>query len=166
MGPLVSREHFEKVCAFMQVAKASGARHVCGGDALSDGIFAGGLYVSPAVFADCTDDMEFVREEVFGPLMAVLPFATEEEAIERANATHFGLSGAVFTRDFKRAHEVANRLRAGVVWINNYNVTPPELPFGGYKQSGLGRENGLQAIEYYTQVKTVYAHLGEVPVTF
>jgi betaine-aldehyde dehydrogenase len=166
MGPLVSREHFEKVCAFMQVAKASGARHVCGGDALSDGIFAGGLYVSPAVFADCTDDREFVREEVFGPLMAVLPFATEEEAIERANATHFGLSGAVFTRDFKRAHEVANRLRAGVVWINNYNVTPPELPFGGYKQSGLGRENGLQAIEYYTQVKTVYAHLGEVPVTF
>lgn len=122
--------------------------------------------MSPAIFADCRDDMSFVREEVFGPLMSVLSFKTEDEAIDRANNTRFGLSSAVFTRDFSRAHRVANRLQAGSVWINDYNVTPPEVPFGGYKQSGLGRENGIQAIQYYTQVKTIYANLGSVPRTF
>ena len=110
--------------------------------------------------------MEFVREEVFGPLMSVLSFKTEEEALDRANSTHFGLSGAVFTKDFNRAHRVANQIQAGTVWINDYNITPPEVPFGGYKQSGVGRENGLQAIEHYTQVKTIYANLGDVPATY
>ena len=98
--------------------------------------------------------------------MSVLSFETEDEAIDRANNTQFGLSGAVFTKDFSRAHRVANRLQAGSVWINDYNVTPPEVPFGGYKQSGLGRENGLQAMQYCTQVKTICANLGDVPKTF
>ena len=163
LGPLVSREHYEKVLRYMSEAKKSGAQHICGGDAVSEGELAEGFYVTPAIFAACRDDMSFVKDEVFGPLMSVLSFGTEEEAIERANATHFGLSGAVFTQDFSRAHRVANRLQAGFVWINDYNVTPPEVPFGGYKQSGLGRENGLQAIEHYTQVKTIYANLGDVP---
>ena len=110
--------------------------------------------------------MPFVRDEVFGPLMSVLSFDDEDDAVERANRTHFGLSVAVFTGDFARAHRVANRLQAGSVWINDYNITPPEVPFGGYKQSGLGRENGLQAIEHYTQVKTIYANLGDVPKTY
>jgi betaine-aldehyde dehydrogenase len=110
--------------------------------------------------------MEFVRNEVFGPLMSVLSFKTEDEAVARANATQFGLAGAVFTRDFTRAHRVATRIQAGIVWINDYNVTPPEVPFGGYKQSGVGRENGLQAIEHYTQVKTIYANLGDVAETY
>lgn len=166
MGPLVSREHYEKVCRYMAIAKKSKARHVCGGDVISNGPLAKGLYVTPAIFADCSDDMEFVRAEVFGPLMSVLSFKTEEEAIARANATHFGLAGAVFTRDFTRAHRVATRLQAGIVWINDYNITPPEVPFGGYKQSGIGRENGLQAIEHYTQVKTIYANLGDVAETY
>jgi len=166
IGPLVSREHYEKVCGYMARAKKSGARHVCGGDVITDGELANGLYVTPAIFADCSDDMEFVAEEVFGPLMSVLPFKTEEEALQRANATRFGLAGAVFTKDFSRAHRVANKIQAGIVWINDYNITPPEVPFGGYKQSGLGRENGLQAIEHYTQVKTVYVNLGDVPRTF
>lgn len=166
LGPLVSREHFDKVCSYMDIAKASNARHVCGGDVITDGDLGNGLYVSPAVFANCADDMAFVRDEVFGPLMAVLSFNTEEEAVTRANATEFGLAGAVFTRDFNRAHRVANRLQAGIVWINDYNVTPPEVPFGGYKQSGAGRENGLQAIEHYTQVKTIYANLGDVEETY
>ena len=147
-------------------SKKSGARHICGGDVFTGGELGKGLYVSPAIFADCTDEMEFVREEVFGPLMAVLSFASEEEALERANATHFGLSGAVFTKDFSRAHRVANQMQAGSVWINDYNITPPEVQFGGYKQSGLGRENGLQAIEHYTQVKTIDVNLGDVPVTY
>lgn len=166
LGPLVSREHFEKVCAYMEAAKASGARHVCGGDVLKNEEFGKGFYVTPAVFADCTDDMSFVREEVFGPLMSVLSFKTEDEALARANATQFGLSGAVFTRDISRANRVANRIQAGIVWINDYNVTPPEVPFGGYKQSGAGRENGLQTIEYYTQLKTIYTNLGDVPKTY
>ena len=163
LGPLVTREHYEKVISYLDIAKGSGATHVCGGDVvdLNDGYF-----VSPAVFADCDDAMEFVRDEVFGPLMSVLSFSDEDEAVERANRTHFGLSGAVFTGDFRRAHRVANRLQAGSVWINDYNITPPEVPFGGYKQSGIGRENGLQAIEHYTQVKTVYANLGDVPQTY
>jgi betaine-aldehyde dehydrogenase len=166
LGPLVSREHYEKVLRYMSEAKASGAQHVCGGDTVTEGELAEGLYVTPAIFAACRDDMRFVTDEVFGPLMSILSFDTEDEAIDRANATRFGLSGAVFTQDFSRAHRVANRIQAGSVWINDYNVTPPEVPFGGYKQSGLGRENGLQAIEHYTQVKMVYANLGDVPRTY
>jgi betaine-aldehyde dehydrogenase len=166
MGPLVSREHYEKVCAYMSRAKQSSARHVCGGDVIEAGELGKGLYVTPAVFADCSDELDFVQEEVFGPLMAVLSFKTEAEALQRANATRFGLAGAVFTKDFSRAHRVANKIQAGIVWINDYNITPPEVPFGGYKESGVGRENGLQAIEHYTQVKTVYVNLGDVPKTF
>ena len=166
MGPLVSRQHFEKVCAYMAAARKTTAQHVCGGDVLSEDGLGDGLYVSPAVFANCDDDMEFVRDEVFGPLMSVLSFDTEDEALDRANATEFGLAGAVFTKDFTRAHRVTNRIQAGIVWINDYNVTPPEVPFGGYKQSGVGRENGLQAIEHYTQVKTIYANLGDVAETY
>jgi len=166
MGPLVSREHYEKVLHYMSLAKDSGARHICGGDALTEGQFTNGYFVTPAVFADCRDNMKFVRDEVFGPLMAVLSFDTEDEAVERANATRFGLSGAVFTQNLQRAHRVANRLQAGIVWINDYNVTPPEVPFGGYKQSGIGRENGRQAIDYYTQIKTIYTNLGDVAKTY
>jgi len=166
MGPLVSREHFEKVCHYMDVARRSRARHVCGGEIFKTGALARGCFVTPAVFADCDDNMDFVRDEVFGPLMAVLPFDSEQEVLARANATQFGLAGAIFTRDFKRAHRVAERLQAGIVWINDYNVTPPEVPFGGYKQSGIGRENGLQAVEHYTQIKTIYANLGDVAETY
>ena len=163
MGPLVSAEHYEKVKDYMAKAKASAARHVCGGEVVD---IDGGYYISPAIFADCADDMSFVQEEVFGPLMAVLKFSDEEEVLERANDTDFGLSGAVFTQNFSRAHRVANKIQAGLVWINEYNVTPAEIPFGGYKQSGVGRENGLQAIEHYTQLKTIYANLGDIPNSF
>ena len=166
MGPLVSRQHFRKVMGYMEQAKDSNAQHVCGGEAIMEGELAQGLYVSPAIFARCDDEMSFVRDEVFGPLMSVLEFRTEEEVLKRANGTDFGLSGAVFSRDFARAHRIAQRLQAGAVWINDYNVTPPEVPFGGYKQSGLGRENGLQAIEHFTQLKTIYANLGDVPETY
>ncbi len=166
LGPLVSREHYDKVLGFMDIAKASAATHVCGGERPADGALADGYYVRPAVFADCRDDMEFVREEVFGPLMSVLVFDSEDEVVKRANDTPYGLSAAVFTNDLRRAHRVANQLQAGIVWINDYNVTPAAVPFGGYKQSGLGRENGLQAIEHYTQVKTIYTNLGDVPKTY
>lgn len=165
MGPLVSQAQFEKVCGYIEAANGSSARCVAGGD-LSGAENQLGYYVQPAVYADCSDDMVFVQEEVFGPLMSILKFESEAEALRRANSTPFGLSGAVFTRDFARAHRVANALQAGIVWINDYNITPPEVPFGGYKQSGLGRENGLQAVEHYTQLKTIYSNLGDVPATY
>lgn len=164
MGPLVSREHYEKVLRYLAGAKQSGARHLCGGDSVTE--LDEGLYVTPAVFADCDDDMVHVRDEVFGPLMSVLPFDSEDEVVARANDTSFGLAAAVFTKDINRAHRVAAELQAGIVWINDYNVTPPEVPFGGYKQSGIGRENGLQAVEHYTQIKTIYTNLGNVEKTY
>lgn len=161
VGPLISREHHSRVMSYMDAALASGARHVCGATVPDDPALADGNYVTPAVFADCDDDMVFVREEVFGPLMSVLPFDDEDEALRRANDTNYGLSGAVFTRDFARAHRVANAIEAGNVWINSYNDLPPSIPFGGYKQSGSGRENGLVTLDHFTQWKTIYANLGD-----
>ncbi|MGB1381461.1 MAG: aldehyde dehydrogenase family protein, partial [Ilumatobacteraceae bacterium] len=162
IGPLVSREHHDKVMAYMDLARASGARHIVGGDAPDDPELAAGNYVTPAVFADCADDMGFVTDEVFGPLMAVLPFDDEAEVVARANATPYGLSGAVFSRDLARANRVANSIEAGSVWINDYGTLPESVPFGGYKRSGIGRENGYHSIEHYTQVKMIYTNLGEV----
>jgi betaine-aldehyde dehydrogenase len=162
IGPLVSREHHDKVMAYMNLARASGARHIVGGDAPDDPALAAGNYVTPAVFADCADDMGFVTDEVFGPLMAVLPFDDEAEVVARANGTPYGLSGAVFSRDLARANRVANAIEAGSVWINDYGTLPESVPFGGYKRSGIGRENGYHSIEHYTQVKMIYTNLGEV----
>jgi len=162
IGPLVSREHHDKVMGYMDLARASGARHIVGGDAPDDPELAAGNYVTPAVFADCADDMGFVTDEVFGPLMAVLPFGDEAEVVARANGTPYGLSGAVFSRDLARANRVANSIEAGSVWINDYGTLPESVPFGGYKRSGIGRENGYHSIEHYTQVKMIYTNLGEV----
>jgi len=166
LGPLVSKVHFDKVASYMQAAKKSGARHICGGETYESGLLSKGNYISPAVFADCEDGMDFVTDEIFGPLMAVLPFKSEAEALERANATEFGLAGAVFTTDFARAHRVAQDIQAGTVWINDYNALPASVPFGGYKQSGMGRENGSAGIEPYTQLKMIYANLGEVEALY
>jgi betaine-aldehyde dehydrogenase len=116
----------------------------------------------PAVFADCEDHMRIVREEIFGPVMSVLRFADDGEAIRRANATPFGLASGVFTRDITRAHRIAERLDAGTCWINNYNVAPIEMPFGGFKRSGIGYENSLVTVDQYTRLKTVYVELGEI----
>jgi betaine-aldehyde dehydrogenase len=162
IGPLVSAEHHEKVMSYLQLALDSDARHVVGGAVPDDPALADGNFVTPAVFADCTDDMAFVTDEVFGPLMSVLPFDDEDEVLARANGTDYGLAGAVFTRDLARANRVANALQAGFVWINDYGTMPASVPFGGYKHSGLGRENGEQAIEQYTQIKTIYTNLGPV----
>ncbi|WP_420453563.1 betaine-aldehyde dehydrogenase [Ilumatobacter sp.] len=162
IGPLVSAEHHAKVMRYLESARSSGARHVIGGDVPSGPDLAGGHYVNPAVFADCTDDMAFVTDEVFGPLMAVLSFDDEDEVVRRANDTPYGLAGAVFSSDIARANRVANALDAGYVWINDYGTMPASLPFGGVKRSGLGRENGEQAIEHVTRIKTIYTNLGAV----
>jgi betaine-aldehyde dehydrogenase len=161
VGALVSRAHMERVLGYIERGKAV-ARLVCGGHRVTAGKLAAGNFVAPAIFADCADDHELVREEIFGPVMAVLRFGDEDEVVRRANATAFGLAAGVFTRDLARAHRVVARLQAGVCWINNYNITPVEVPFGGFKQSGLGRENGLVTIEHYTQLKSVYVEMGDV----
>jgi betaine-aldehyde dehydrogenase len=167
MGPLVSAEQRDRVLDYMSMASSSSEAEVlCGGEAISVEGLEGGYFVAPTVVSSGGDHLPFVQEEVFGPFMTVLSFESEEEVIARANNTRFGLAAAVFTGDFARAHRVANALQAGIVWINDYNITPPEVPFGGYHESGLGRENGLQAIEYYTQTKTIYANLGAVAPTY
>jgi betaine-aldehyde dehydrogenase len=122
--------------------------------------------MSPAVFDACRDDMGIVREEVFGPLLSVLPFSDEAKVVARANDTPFGLAAGVMTRDLSRAHRVAAALEAGIVWINSYNLTPVAMPFGGSKQSGIGRENGLAALEFYSERKSVYVNLGRVEAPY
>ena len=120
----------------------------------------------PTVFADTTDEMAIVREEIFGPVMSVLSFQTEAEAVARANATDYGLAAGVFTRDLARGHRVAAALQAGTTWINAYNLTPVEAPFGGVKLSGIGRENSAAAIEHYSQLKSVYVGMGGVDAPY
>jgi betaine-aldehyde dehydrogenase len=166
VGPLISHEHMGKVLAAIARGKAAGARLVTGGDRVTEGGLDKGFYVAPTIFADCADDMDIVREEIFGPVMAVLPFDDEDEVVARANATPYGLAAGVFTNDLTRAHRVAAALEAGTVWINAYNLTPIEMPFGGVKQSGLGRENGHAAIQHYTQEKSVYVALGDVDAPY
>jgi betaine-aldehyde dehydrogenase len=161
VGALISREHMEKVLAYIDEGRRS-ARLAVGGGRVQPAGFEQGNFVEPTVFADCTDECRIVREEIFGPVMSVLRFREEDEVVARANGTPYGLAAGVFTRDLARAHRMAARLQAGVVWVNNYNITPVEVPFGGVKQSGIGRENGLAALHHYTQVKTVYVELGDV----
>ena len=166
VGPLVSEQHMQKVLGYIARGRAEGARAVVGGQRVTEGALAKGFFVAPTVFDECRDDMSIVREEIFGPVMSLLTFTDEEEVIERANATEFGLSAGVFTNDLTRAHRVIARLQAGTCWINHYNITPIELPFGGVKMSGLGRENGRAAIEHYTQLKSVYVALGDVDAPY
>jgi betaine-aldehyde dehydrogenase len=166
VGALVSEQHMHKVLAYIDRGRAEGARILTGGLRVTTGDLANGYFVAPTVFDNCRDDMAIVREEIFGPVMSVLEFEDEQEVIERANATEFGLAAGVFTNDLTRAHRVIARLQAGTCWINHYNVTPIELPFGGVKLSGLGRENGRAAIEHYTQLKSVYVAMGDVEAPY
>ena len=162
VGALISEDHMNRVLGYIARGRQEGARLLAGGDRVVDGALGQGFFVSPTVFDDCRDDMTIVREEIFGPVMTILSFDDEDEVIARANDTEFGLAAGVFTNDLTRAHRVIARLEAGTCWINHYNVTPIELPFGGAKMSGLGRENGRAAIEHYTQLKSVYVALGDV----
>jgi betaine-aldehyde dehydrogenase len=166
VGALISKAHMEKVLGYIEAGRREGATLLTGGERVTAGGLDRGFFVAPTVFDRCTDDMTIAREEVFGPVMSVLSFRDEEEVIRRANATEFGLAAGVFTRDLARAHRVIARLEAGTCWINQYNVTPIELPFGGYKLSGLGRENSKAAIEHYTQIKSVYVNLGRIEAPY
>ncbi|SCM68649.1 betaine-aldehyde dehydrogenase [Donghicola eburneus] len=161
-GPMVSEQQISIVEGYQAKAQAEGARLISGGKRL-DGP---GYWMEPTVYADVADDMTIAKEEIFGPVMSVLDFETEEEAIKRANATEFGLAAGVFTNDLSRGHRVAAAFEAGTTWINTYNLTPVEVPFGGSKMSGVGRENGRAAIEHYSEMKTVYVAMGDTEAPF
>jgi len=158
LGPMVSEAQMNIVLEYIAAGKAEGARLVCGGHRIP----RDGFYVAPTVFAEVTDGMKIAREEIFGPVMAVLDFEDEADVVARANDTPFGLSAGVFTNDITRAHRVVDQLEAGTCWINTYNLAPVEVPFGGVKSSGVGRENAKAAIEHYSEIKSVYVGMGPV----
>ena len=166
IGPMVSAAHGEAVLAHIRRALTEGARLAAGGNRIPVPGMEAGVFIAPTVLVDVTDDMVIAREEVFGPVMSVLSFRGEAEVLARANATDFGLAAGIFTRDIGRAHRMAAQVQAGTVWINSYNLTPVEMPFGGIKKSGIGRENGLAALRFYTQEKSVYVEMGEVSAPF
>lgn len=166
VGALISEQHMTKVLTCIARGQAQGARLLTGGQRVTEGPLGRGFFVAPAVFDHCQDDMAVVREEICGPVLCLLEFDEETEVIERANATDFGLAAGVFTSDITRAHRVIAGIQAGTCWINHYNMTPVELPFGGMKLSGLGRENGRAALEHYTQVKSVYVALREIDAPY
>lgn len=161
-GPMVSEKQMKIVLDYIEKGEKEGARLVTGGKRLD----RDGFYLQPTVFAEVTDEMTIAREEIFGPVMAVLDFETEEDAIRRANDTEFGLSAGVFTCDLSRAHRVIGQLEAGSCYINSYNDAPVEAPFGGTKMSGVGRENSREAINHYSELKSVYVRMGDVEAPF
>jgi betaine-aldehyde dehydrogenase len=158
-GALISKKHQDLVLSYIAKGKTQGATLLCGGEALQPENAPNGYFVAPTVFTDCTDNMSICREEIFGPVMAVLTFENEDEVVARANLTHLGLAAGVFTQDITRAHRVIHQIQAGICWINSYGLSPVEMPVGGYKQSGIGRENGIATLKHYTQLKSVYVGL-------
>ena len=159
MGALISEPHLNKVLDYIAIGTAEGAKVATGGKRLHPQGFESGYFMEPTILTQCRDDMRVVREEIFGPVMSVLTFSDEQEAITRANATQFGLGAGLITQDLTRAHRVAGQLESGNVWVNTYNLLPPGLPFGGIKQSGFGRENSAYSLDAYSEIKTTYIQL-------
>ncbi|MET4681202.1 betaine-aldehyde dehydrogenase [Stenotrophomonas rhizophila] len=165
-GPLVSAAHMQRVLEHIASGKADGARLVCGGERLTEGALGKGCYVAPTIFSDCRDDMRIVREEIFGPVMSLLAYDDEDEAVHRANDTDYGLAAGVVTPDLARAHRVIHQLEAGICWVNSWGESPAQMPVGGYKQSGVGRENGLATLRAYTRTKSIQIELDRYASVF
>jgi acyl-CoA reductase-like NAD-dependent aldehyde dehydrogenase len=158
LGPLVSQEQLERVTGYIQSGRSGGAEVVSGGERLG-GELADGYFLPPTVVAGAGDDQPIVREEIFGPVVTVTPFDDWDELVSRANSTRYGLAAGVWTREISKAHHFAQAVKAGTVWINQYGLIDAAAPFGGYKESGFGREMGKDALELYTQVKTIWVNL-------
>lgn len=166
MGPMISRAQRDIALSYIEKGKAEGARLICGGEPISLQGLENGHFIEPVIFDDVKDHMAIAREEIFGPVMSLLHFDEEDEVITRANDTEFGLAAGVFTRDIARGHRVIGQIRAGTCWINNYNITPVGVPFGGVKRSGIGRENAREAIEHYSEIKSIYVEMGDVDAPY
>jgi len=162
VGALISEQHLNKVMGYIQAGIDAGATLLCGGKRVTENGLGKGAFVQPTVFINCDDSMPQVRDEIFGPVMSVLTFTDEAEVIRRANDTHYGLAAGVFTQDLSRASRVINQLEAGICWINTWGSSPAEMPVGGYKQSGIGRENGVETLKHFTQIKSVFVETGEL----
>ncbi|WP_416885803.1 betaine-aldehyde dehydrogenase [Marinospirillum sp.] len=165
-GALISAQHRDLVMHYIHKGTEEGARLITGGQAVQPAGCEGGYFVQPTIFADCQDQMTICREEIFGPVMSLLPFSEEEEVIQRANQVDVGLAAGVFTQDIRRAHRVIHQLQAGICWINSYGASPAEMPVGGYKLSGIGRENGRVTLDHYTQIKAVYVGMTDLESPF
>jgi betaine-aldehyde dehydrogenase len=164
MGPLISAAHRERVEGYIRSGREEGATLACGGGRPQGAAFERGHFLEPTIFDDVRPGMRIEREEIFGPVLSVTPFDTEEEAIRIANGTEYGLAAGVWTRSVTRAHRVIREIRAGITWINTYHPTYNEMPWGGYKQSGIGRELGLHGIEGYLETKQININLDEAPL--
>ncbi|HEY7162901.1 MAG TPA: aldehyde dehydrogenase family protein, partial [Acidobacteriota bacterium] len=157
-GPLCSKDQLDKVLTYIAAGKEEGAKVVLGGDRAKFGE-GKGYFIQPTIFDNVTNQMRIAREEIFGPVLSTIAFKTVDDLIAQANDNIYGLAAGIFTRDIKKAHYIAKHLKAGTVWINTYNIYDPGSPFGGYKQSGFGRELGMHALESYTQVKSVWVDM-------
>lgn len=158
-GALISLKHFNLVLDYINLGIKEGATLLHGGVPVQPENASDGYFIAPTIFSDCSDQMTICREEIFGPVMSILTFEDEDEVIKRANDSDFGLAAGVFTQDISRAHRVIHQMQAGICWINSYGLSPAHMPVGGYKQSGIGRENGLATLNHYTQLKSVYVGL-------
>ena len=156
IGPLVSQQQLERVTGYLRIGKEEGAKAISGGQRLTEGQYAQGYFVPPTVFTNVRDDMRIAKEEIFGPILSAIPFDDIDELMRRANSTMFGLGSGVWTKDVGKAHRLAKGIRAGSVWVNCYGVMDVAVPFGGYKMSGYGRESGIQHLEEYLNVKSVW----------
>ena len=165
-GALISQQHQQKVLDYIDQGITEGATLLCGGSKLQPANAPEGYFVAPTIFTDCHDDMTICKEEIFGPVMSILTFDEEAEVIARANSTTMGLAAGVFSQDINRAHRVIHQLQAGICWINAYGASPAEMPVGGYKLSGIGRENGSETLNSYSQVKSVYVGLSPLESPF
>jgi phenylacetaldehyde dehydrogenase len=155
MGPQASQEQYDRVMSYIEAGEKEGAQLLTGGNRVGNR----GYFIEPTVFTGVKDEMKIAREEIFGPVAAAIPFKDENDAVLQSNDTTYGLAAAVWTRDISRAHRVARALKAGTVWVNCYGVSDTGMPFGGYKQSGFGREGGRHVIDVFTQMKSVYVKL-------
>jgi aldehyde dehydrogenase (NAD+) len=160
VGPIATQPQFETVKRYIDIARGEGAHCALGGNVPKRADLARGWFVEPTIYTDVTSDMRIAQEEVFGPVLAVLRFRTEEDAVRIANDVRYGLAAGIWTQSIPRAIRVANRLQAGTIWINNYRMVSYMTPFGGFKASGIGRENGAEAIKEFMQVKSIWLSTG------
>ncbi|WP_163971860.1 aldehyde dehydrogenase family protein [Oceanobacillus halotolerans] len=164
MGAIVSEKHMESILNYIQIGKEEGARLVCGGNRIERDGMDNGFFIEPTVFADVTSDMRIVQEEIFGPVVVIQKFKDEEEAIKLANDTDFGLAGGVFSRDQQKAMRVIKKVRAGITWVNTYHLTGVQAPWGGYKQSGIGRSLGTYGLDEYQETKQINISTDPKPI--